>query len=54
MIINRFCRAMDSKDTLNKEFSAQYFTEGQPYEEMLGRYYVLTQVTDKGFYASSK
>lgn len=29
---------LDSKDTLNKEFSAQYFTEEQPYEEMLGRY----------------
>lgn len=29
---------MDSKEVLNKEFSAQYFTEEQPYEEMLDKY----------------
>jgi len=29
---------MDSKDILNKEFSAQDFTEEQPYAEMLNRY----------------
>lgn len=29
---------MNTRDILNREFHAQHFTEGQPYEEMLGRY----------------
>ena len=29
---------MDTKDILNREFSGQDFTEGQPYAEMLDRY----------------
>ena len=40
MIINNhfFCQPMDTRDILDKEFSAQEYAEGRPYAEMLDRY----------------